>query len=352
MNNKPKDFGKQWYRMTVEEVLAFLVVYQNSGVSAKDVFNRSKQFGENIDINETVISRMYKTSVLRDGKRQTISVKNIVIGDIVLLSQGDIVGADMRIIDVDKCLVQEEYVTGSSAVVTKNSYAIRGVCPVNHQRNMLFKGASITSGSAKAVVVRIGESCFIHKTLAKLSSNKHSLRNRRKIAKFEKSQIFVQNADVLASLKDIDTIVINIPLNADSVKEAIRVLDVGKKKNLIFVTDSNIYRKWVSEIPGILFIDKQAFDTNSNKSLLENDHPLLALLDVEQADILRYIKLLKIKNRDILWLDDGKDSQLSGAAATSIIIADSAKPLSISEADIVLPTANKNEWIRKIEKLV
>ncbi|MBI2464667.1 HAD-IC family P-type ATPase [Candidatus Shapirobacteria bacterium] len=85
-----------------------------------------------------------KTEVVREGIRQSIDTTQIVVGDIVYLSQGSKIPADGQLLSANRLYVNESILTGESAPVTKNKNA-----PV-------FMGTTIASGQATMVVENIG----------------------------------------------------------------------------------------------------------------------------------------------------------------------------------------------------
>jgi Ca2+-transporting ATPase len=97
-----------------------------------------------------------ETAALRDGHPRRIGAENIVPGDIVHLTSGDIITADLRIIEANKLQANESALTGESLPVTKQIDPAPEDAPLAERSNMLFKGAAITRGSGKAVVVSTG----------------------------------------------------------------------------------------------------------------------------------------------------------------------------------------------------
>lgn len=61
---------------------------------------------------------------MRDGKSESIKVEELVLGDIVLLSSGNIVPADIRLIETHNFKVDESSLTGESVAIEKNADAI------------------------------------------------------------------------------------------------------------------------------------------------------------------------------------------------------------------------------------
>lgn len=95
-------------------------------------------------------------TVRRDGEAKKISAEHLVPGDVVLLEAGDMVAADMRIAVCSRLQANESALTGESMPVAKNDEPIAGDTILAERTNMLYKGTSLTHGSAEAVVVATG----------------------------------------------------------------------------------------------------------------------------------------------------------------------------------------------------
>ncbi len=109
--------------------------------------------------------------VIRDGIEISISGKEVVPGDILVLKEGDKVSADARILFSNSCKVDESVLTGESESVLKMVDVIEGSgIQTSDQKNMFFRGTFIVSGHAKAVVVGTGENTVIGQISKKISS--------------------------------------------------------------------------------------------------------------------------------------------------------------------------------------
>ncbi len=95
-------------------------------------------------------------SVLRDGKVRSVDSLKLVPGDIIMLSEGEKVPADARLIEGANVRVDEALLTGESVPITKVTDALRGEKQIYEQTNLLFQGSFIVSGEATAVVVTTG----------------------------------------------------------------------------------------------------------------------------------------------------------------------------------------------------
>jgi Ca2+-transporting ATPase len=97
-----------------------------------------------------------EATVRRDGQVQTISAEQIVPGDVVILDSGDIITADLRLLEAAKLQVDESALTGESVPVSKTTDPIADDVPLAEQTNMVFKGTAVTRGSGAGIAVATG----------------------------------------------------------------------------------------------------------------------------------------------------------------------------------------------------
>jgi calcium-translocating P-type ATPase len=95
--------------------------------------------------------------VVRDGVSKQILAEDLVIGDIILLQTGVSVPSDARIIDSYNAEVNESSLTGEWLPIAKHAIKMDGVFSYVEQKNMIFMGTQVLSGSLRAVVVATGE---------------------------------------------------------------------------------------------------------------------------------------------------------------------------------------------------
>ncbi len=95
-----------------------------------------------------------RARVVRAGKERETSAEEIVIGDIIRLSQGDRVPADARIIYTSDFLVDEAILTGESLPESKTSEAVEVETVLADQKSMIFAGTLVTQGFGTAIVCR------------------------------------------------------------------------------------------------------------------------------------------------------------------------------------------------------
>ena len=93
---------------------------------------------------------------MEQGKEE-IPLDEVVVGDIVHLSAGDMIPADVRILDANDLFVSQASLTGESEPIEKTPDVCEIADSVTDYRNIAFMGSNVISGSAMAVVVTVGD---------------------------------------------------------------------------------------------------------------------------------------------------------------------------------------------------
>ena len=96
------------------------------------------------------------SSVLRDGQVRRVPSIELVVGDILVLAEGDSVGADARLIEATSLRLQEASLTGESEAVLKDAATLVGSAALADQLNMVFKGTAVAQGVGRAAVTATG----------------------------------------------------------------------------------------------------------------------------------------------------------------------------------------------------
>lgn len=95
-------------------------------------------------------------TVIRDGQKAEIATSEVVPGDIVLLSAGDLVPADSRVLESTQLQLDEAALTGESMPVEKRAGDLPADTPLAKRSNSLFMGTHVVSGTGRALVVNTG----------------------------------------------------------------------------------------------------------------------------------------------------------------------------------------------------
>jgi P-type Mg2+ transporter len=98
-----------------------------------------------------------RATVIRDGTRHTLPTRELVPGDIVELSAGNLVPADGIVLETRDFLVTEASLTGESFPVEKQPGVQPAGTPIAHRTNVVYLGTSVRSGKATVLVVHTGE---------------------------------------------------------------------------------------------------------------------------------------------------------------------------------------------------
>lgn len=96
------------------------------------------------------------STVLRGGELTTVRSADLVRGDILVLAEGDSVGADARLLSASALHVAEASLTGESEAVDKSAAALTAPAPLGDRRNMVYKGTAVTRGVGRAIVTATG----------------------------------------------------------------------------------------------------------------------------------------------------------------------------------------------------
>ena len=114
-------------------------------------------------------------TVIRNGKKVEIPIKNVTLGDTVVLSAGSMIPADLRIIESKDLYVGQSSLTGESDSVKKTveleekEDEIDNIAELD---NICFMGTNVISGSAKGIVIKTGDSTYFGKVAHTISSGK------------------------------------------------------------------------------------------------------------------------------------------------------------------------------------
>ena len=131
-------------------IIAFIVL-------ASCLLSFSQEYGASRAMEALTARIARKASVLRDGKETSVAVEDIVPGDVIVLSAGNLIPADGVLLEACDCNVSESALTGETFPVVKAP----GVSPPNallgERGNAVFTGTSMRSGTATMLAVRTGE---------------------------------------------------------------------------------------------------------------------------------------------------------------------------------------------------
>lgn len=114
------------------------------------------------------------TTVIRNGEKKNIPFRELVLGDTVILSAGDMIPADLRIIESKDLYVGQSTLTGESDAIKKlESTELTGeIDSLSDLDTICFMGTNVISGSAKGVVVLTADDTYFGKVAHTLTTGK------------------------------------------------------------------------------------------------------------------------------------------------------------------------------------
>ena len=111
------------------------------------------------------------TKVIRNGKEEVISSKDLVVGDLILLEAGDLVSADIRLVQGNSLQIEEASLTGESVPVEKDAHVVvEDDAPLGDRKNMAYSSGMVTYGRGMGVVVSVGMDTEVGKIAQMLQS--------------------------------------------------------------------------------------------------------------------------------------------------------------------------------------
>ena len=117
-----------------------------------------------------------KGTIIRNCTKQKIPFKDFTVGDIVLLSAGDMVPADLRVLESKDLFLGQSSITGESDSIKKipNSLlkSIDELESITDLDNICFMGTNVISGSAKCAVIKVADNTYFGKVAHSITSGK------------------------------------------------------------------------------------------------------------------------------------------------------------------------------------
>ena len=239
------------------------------------------------------------STVIRDNKEIEIPIREVVLGDIVKLSAGSMIPADLRIINSKDLYVGQSSLTGESDAVKKLSESeipISEIDNISDLDTICFMGTNVISGSATGVVIKTADSTYFGKIAKNITQGKPKTSFQKGIEQISKLLIrfmifliplvFILNAwkhDNLTAFTFAVAIAIGITplllpviLSSSLSKGAVRM---SKKKTIVKKLDS------IQSLGGMNILC-----TDKTGTLTEDKIVLEKYLDIHGNEDLRILK--------------------------------------------------------------
>ncbi len=228
-------------------------------------------------------------TVLRDATRREVKLPEIVPGDIIYLSAGDIAPADSRVITAKDLFVNQSALTGESFPVEKTSAPVAGkAAAITYWSNYLFMGTSVVSGTATAVVVKTGGSTEYGKIAKRLVGAAPETEFERGIKGFGflimqvtmLLVLFVFFVNALLGRGVLDSLLFSVALAVGLTPELLpMIITVNLSKGAIAMSKKGVIVKRLSSIEN--FGSMNVLCTDKTGTLTENRITLVLHIDAE-----------------------------------------------------------------------
>jgi Ca2+-transporting ATPase len=173
------------------------------------------------------------TEVLRDGKAQSAPAGALTPGDVVLLEAGNAVPADLRLIETHSLRIDESALTGESAPVDKTDRTLQEQdAPLGDRFNMAYKGALVTHGRGKGLVVATGMDTEIGKIARMLQEKEAATPLQQRMSDFGRKLSYgvlaictlLFGAGLLRGEAPVNMLLLSISLAVAAIPEALPAL--------------------------------------------------------------------------------------------------------------------------------
>ncbi|HEV7185644.1 MAG TPA: magnesium-translocating P-type ATPase [Leifsonia sp.] len=152
----------------------------------------------------------YNAVVLRDGERTSVDVVDLVPGDVVALTVGSVVPADLRMLSCTELLCDESIVTGESLPVAKDPAATAAGPALGDLTSCALMGTVVQSGTGTGVVVSTGSKTEFGRIAVGLATQQPQTEFQRGLGRF--SLLLLEVAIVLTSLIFVANLLLQRPL--------------------------------------------------------------------------------------------------------------------------------------------
>lgn len=153
-------------------------------VTASAMLSFTQEYSANHAVEKLRSQVTLKTTVSREGKKQTIPAEEVVPGDIVLLSAGSLVPADGIVLETKDFFVNQAVLTGETFPVEKVPGPVDEDAGLSERINMVFMGTNVRSGTARVLVTQTGAGTAFGQIAERLTLRPPETEFERGIRKF------------------------------------------------------------------------------------------------------------------------------------------------------------------------
>ncbi len=270
---------------TVDATIIFVIIIASVTL---DFFQEYKAGNAAELLRQKIISQ---ASVLRDGDQRELPITNLVPGDVVSLSAGDLVPADARVLMARDFFVNQSALTGEPFPIEKNADLGDSTKPITEAGNYILLGTSVVSGSATAMITKTGPSTEFGKIAKTLIDRPPETEFERGLKQFSYLMskfifslvIFVFFVNTLFRHGILESLLFSVALAVGMTPELLpMILSLNLSKGSIAMSEKGAIVKHPESIQNFGSMD--VLCTDKTGTLTENKISLIKHIDIEGND--------------------------------------------------------------------
>jgi Mg2+-importing ATPase len=253
----------------------------------------------------------YTATVVRSGKKLVIDTSKLVPGDVVHLAIGDVVPADIRLLDADEFQADESVLTGESTSVDKNTLPVALDKPLPHQlSNIALTGSTVMNGSGVGLVVATGRKTYFGHIASSLSLLPPKTDFQKNIASFGSFLVkvillltaFVFLVNSVLSHGVLESLLFSLALAVGIIPEALPVvITVGLSEGALRLVKKKVVVKRLESIEDMGNVD--VLCTDKTGTLTQNKIKVQDIVDPKDHSNPELIKYALLCNSAVVQGD-------------------------------------------------
>ncbi|MCH8520036.1 MAG: HAD-IC family P-type ATPase [Nanoarchaeota archaeon] len=172
--------GASFIALISGEVIEFIVIFLIIVVTVITGFFQEYRADKTVNALNKLSAK--EVVVIRDGKKHQIPAQHLVVGDIVTIKRGDIIPADLRLIEVSGLEINESIITGESVNRIKTTHHLtQEHVSLGDMSNIAFSSTHVVAGTGTGIVVEIGHNTQIGRissSIEQISSQKSPIQKK------------------------------------------------------------------------------------------------------------------------------------------------------------------------------
>jgi Mg2+-importing ATPase len=134
----------------IDAAIVFAILVASVGIGY------SREYRAQVAADKLRVRVQAVATVLRDARPVTIPLREVVPGDVIMVSAGSLLPADAIVLEATDCFVNESVLTGESFPVEKKPGVVARTSVLTERANCVFLGTNVRSGTARCLVVATG----------------------------------------------------------------------------------------------------------------------------------------------------------------------------------------------------